>query len=40
MMTGGYMMPNTKLYYTIPNENSVKQNKQYIKEILSNDTIN
>lgn len=40
MMTGGYMMPNTKLYYTIPNENSVKQNKQYIKEVLSNDTIN
>ncbi|SEI95432.1 LCP family protein [Sharpea azabuensis] len=40
IMTGGYMMPNTKLYYTIPNENSVKQNKQYIKEVLSNDTIN
>ncbi|MDD6513669.1 LCP family protein [Sharpea azabuensis] len=40
MMTDGYMMPNTKLYYTIPNENSIKQNKQYIKEVLSNDTIN
>lgn len=40
MMTGGYMMPNTKLYYTIPNENSVKQNTQDIKEVLSNDTIN
>ena len=40
MMTGGYMMPNTKLYYTIPNEDSVKQNKQYIKDVLSNDTLN
>ena len=40
MMTGGYMMPNTKLYYTIPNEASVKENKQYIKDVLSNDTLN
>ena len=40
MMTGGYMMPNTKLYYTIPNEDGVKQNKQYIKDVLSNDTLN
>lgn len=40
MMTGGYMMPNSKLYYMIPNEDSVKQNKQYIKDVLSNDTLN
>ena len=39
-MTGGYMMPNSKLYYMIPNEDSVKQNKQYIKDVLSNDTLN
>ena len=38
-MTGGYMMPNSNLYYMIPNEDSVKQNKQYIKDVLSNDTL-
>ena len=31
MMKGGYYMPNTNLYYMIPDENSVKQNKEYIK---------
>lgn len=39
-MTGGYMMPNSKLYYMIPNEASVKENKQYIKDVLSNNTLN
>lgn len=38
MMTGGYMMPNTKLYYMIPDEKSVKENKQAIQNTLSNDT--
>lgn len=34
MMTGGYYMPHTRLYYLIPDENSVEQNKQYIKKML------
>lgn len=34
MMKGGYYMLDTKLYYLIPDENSVEQNKQYIKKML------
>lgn len=34
MMKGGYYMPGTRLYYLIPDENSVEQNKQYIKKML------
>ena len=34
MMKGGYYMPDTRLYYLIPDENSVEQNKQYIKKML------
>ncbi|MDD6712363.1 MAG: LCP family protein [Sharpea porci] len=33
--TGGLLMPNTSLYYTIPNEESVKTNRQYIKDTLA-----
>lgn len=32
-MKGGYYMPNTKLYYMIPDEESVEKNKQYIKKV-------
>lgn len=38
MMTGGYMMPNTKLYYMLPNDKSVTENKQAIQNTLNNDT--
>lgn len=34
MMKGGYYMPDTRLYYFIPDVNSVEQNKQYIKKML------
>ena len=34
MMKGGYYMPDTRLYYLIPDENSVEKNKQYIKKML------
>lgn len=38
MMKGGYYMPHTTLYYTIPDENSVKQNKEYIKKMLKGES--
>ena len=38
MMKGGYMIPNTKLYYMLPDENSVKENKQAIQSTLNNNT--
>lgn len=38
MMTGGYMMPNTKLYYMLPNDKSITENKQAIQNTLNNDT--
>lgn len=38
MMKGGYYMPNTNLYYMIPDENSVKQNKEYIKKMLKGES--
>lgn len=38
MMTGGYMMPNTKLYYMLPNDKSVTENKQAIQNTLNNNT--
>lgn len=34
MMTGGAYMPNNKLYYMIPNESSVAENKQAIQSVL------
>ena len=34
MMKDGYYMSDTQLYYLIPDENSVEQNKQYIKKML------
>ena len=38
MMKGGYMMPNTKLYYMLPNDKSVSENKQAIQSTLNNNT--
>ena len=34
-MTGGAYMPNNKLYYMIPNEASVAENKQAIQNVLA-----
>lgn len=34
MMKAGYYMPNTKLYYMIPDEESIEKNKQYIRNVL------
>ena len=33
-MTGGAYMPNNKLYYMIPNDSSVAENKQAIQNVL------
>lgn len=38
-VTGGYMMPNTALYYMILDQNSIKQNRQYIVDMLANKKI-
>ena len=38
-VTGGYMMPNTALYYMILNQSSVDQNRQYIVDMLANKKI-
>lgn len=38
MMKGGYFMPQTSLYYMMPDENSVKQNKEYIKKMLKGES--
>lgn len=35
MQTGGAYMPDSKLYYMIPNDDSVKENLQAIKDILN-----
>lgn len=35
MQTGGAYMPSSKLYYMIPNENSVEENIQLIKDVLN-----
>ena len=35
LMTGGYAMPRSKLYYMIPNENAIKNAKNQIKDIMS-----
>ena len=34
-MTGGAYMPNNKLYYMIPNDSSVAENKQAIQNVLA-----
>lgn len=34
-MTGGAYMPNNKLYYMIPNDSSVAENKQAIENVLA-----
>lgn len=35
MQTGGAYMPSSKLYYMIPNDDSVKENVQAIKDVLN-----
>ena len=35
MQTGGAYMPDSKLYYMIPNDESVKENLQAIKDVLN-----
>jgi len=39
MMTGGYMIPNRKLYYCIPDEDSIKENRGYIEKMLSGEKL-
>lgn len=40
MRTGGSYMPNRKLYYMIPNQKSVAENKQAIQDVLAGKAIN
>ena len=40
MRTGGSYMPNHKLYYMIPNQKSVSENKQYIENVLAGKPVN
>lgn len=39
MRTGGAMMPNRKLYYMLPNENSVSKAQEYIKKVNNGEKI-
>lgn len=39
LQTGGSYMPNRKLYYMIPNEDSVAQNKGYIQKVLKGEPV-
>ncbi|MEG0366394.1 MAG: LCP family protein [Coprobacillus sp.] len=39
MMTGGAYMPNNKLWYGIPVESSVAENKQAIQDVLAGKTV-
>ncbi|MFR7592490.1 MAG: LCP family protein [Longibaculum sp.] len=39
MMTGGAYMPNNKLYYMIPNESSVAENKKAIQQVLAGNPV-
>lgn len=38
-MTGGAYMPNNKLYYMLPNESSVNENKAAIQKVLNGDKL-
>lgn len=38
-MTGGAYMPGTKLYYMIPNQDSVNENQLLIKKVLKGETV-
>ncbi len=38
-MTGGALMPNHRLYYMIPNEDSIKECKGYIEKLINNEKI-
>lgn len=38
-VTGGYMMPDTALYYMILNQSSINENRQYIVDMLANKKI-
>ncbi len=39
MMTGGSYMPNNSLYYMIPDQNSVDENKQAIEKVLKGESV-
>lgn len=39
MQTGGAYMPNTKLYYMIPDDSSVSENIAAIKAVLNGQTV-
>ena len=39
MMTGGAYMPNNRLYYMIPNENSVNECASLIKQMMNGEKI-
>ena len=39
MQTGGAYMPNNKLYYMIPDDNSVAENVSAIKAVLNGQTV-
>ena len=39
LMTGGAYMPNHNLYYMIPSESSISENKQAIQKVLNGETI-
>lgn len=39
MMTGGAYMPNNKLWYMIPNDSSVAENKQAIQQVLKGNAV-
>ena len=39
-MTGGAYMPNNKLYYMIPNEDSVNECASLIKQMMNGEKIN
>lgn len=39
MQTGGAYMPNTKLYYMIPDDSSVSENISAIKAVLNGQTV-
>ncbi len=38
--TGGAMMPDSKLYYCVPNEDSIEKAKDYINKMINGETVN
>lgn len=39
MQTGGAYMPSTKLYYMIPDDNSVSENVSAIKAVMNGQVV-